>query len=216
MLTAGRVAEEVYVIADAVSGIAVVAGAVYVAGRVLVGEPHIVQRTGSAACPLQRGVGVLAYLVHADYEDDVTWAEGDGGHTVAVAVDVDDDAVLADGVGAAEIVVCRERLQIDGGSLLGRGGEVTVEQPILSAPVQGLDQSHVADGHGASPADGAARGHQLNHFLDGLSGRGAIVCAEMAAGKALQQLARQLLVSLFCYCHKFKFVRQQSLAIATI
>ena len=94
MLSAWRVAQEMYVITYTVSRIAIVARSVCLTGSILV-KPHTVDWTGGAASPFQCSVGVLAHLVHSYYKQYILWPEGYCSHSVAVAVDVYNHPVLA-------------------------------------------------------------------------------------------------------------------------
>ena len=69
MLAPGGVAEEVDVVADALRGVAVVADAVGLTGRLDV-EPGCIDGRRRAPCTCQSGFDGLGHLVQADDEDD--------------------------------------------------------------------------------------------------------------------------------------------------
>ena len=182
VFASGGVAEEVDVVADALGGVAVVADTVGLTGCVDVETGGVDGRSGAAGT----GEGCLyglGDLVDADDEDDLLRAPGDGGDTVAVAVDVDDDAVFGDGIGAGEIDIGGEGTDVHLHLRLIAFDEVTVEHVVTAFGTESIGDADVADGHRATPGDAAASGDEFQHFADGLFGCRTIECLHIAAGE---------------------------------
>ncbi len=139
------VAGEVDVVADALRAVAVVAYAVEAAGRVAA-QASGVDGSGDVAGACQGRLDGGSHLVHADDVNHIVWAPGDGGDTVAAAVDVDDDAVLGDGVGAGEEEVHIHRIEVALTLLLVGDGLVTVDDLVGAAIDEFACHAHLADG----------------------------------------------------------------------
>ena len=155
MLAFGRMTEIVDVIADAIVGETIVTYSVELAGRLNV-KTGGVDWCGKGTGAGKGGINVLGEFVHADDEDDVARAEGDCGNTITGAVDIHNYAVLGDGIGAAEIVIARECLEINlsGGGTVGC--LVAVIYLIFASLGEGCGNTDVTDGHRSSPCHTAA------------------------------------------------------------
>ena len=90
----GRIAQEVNMVAYTVGRVAVMASAVYCTRCIQI-ESCRVDRGGSSACTFQSRLCVLAHLVYANDKYYVLRSEGNGSHSVAIAVDINDDTVFA-------------------------------------------------------------------------------------------------------------------------
>ena len=139
------VASEMDVVANALRAVAVVAYAVEATRRVAAQACRVdggSDVTGAGECGLNSG----GNFVHPDDVDHVVRTPGDGGDTVATAVDVDDDAVLGDSVGAGEEVVHVHRVKVALALLLVGHSLVTVNDFVVAAVDEFVGQSHLAYG----------------------------------------------------------------------
>lgn len=105
------VAHYVNIVTDAVGRVAVVASAVNAARGVDVKACRIDGCRGAAGTG-NGSVNILCHLVEPCNHYHMLKAEGDGGHPVAIAVNVNNDTVLAYGVDAGEVKVARKCLKV--------------------------------------------------------------------------------------------------------
>ena len=190
MFASGGVAEEVDVIADALGRVAIVADSVGLTGCLDIEAGSIDGRRGAAGT----GEGCLyglGDLVDADDEDDLLRAPGDGGDTVAVAVDIHDDTVFGDGVGAGKVDISGESTNVHLYLRLVAFDEVTVEHVVTAFLTEGIGDADVADRHRTAPGDAAASGDEFQHFADGLFGCRAVECLHITAGEILDHALGQ-------------------------
>lgn len=197
---AGRVAQKVYMVADALGRVAVVACAVGMARGVDV-EAGRVDGCCGRSCPCQRGLCGLAHLVHARHHNNMFWTEGNGGHAVARAVYVHNHPVFAKRVNAADVEVGSEGHAVYLLRLLACGHGVAVVQGVSPRAVQCGGKPHIAYGHRSAPRYAAAFGYEFQYQLNGLCRCLAEVRPHVAAFQMLYDLGRQFLVSCLFRCH---------------
>ena len=194
------VAGEVDVVADALGAIAVVAHAVE-AARGVAAQAGGIDGGSNVAGPSQSGLNRWGHLVHPDDMYHVVRSPGDGGDTVATAVDVDDDAILSDGIGTGEEEVHVHRVEIALALFLVGDGFVTVDDLVMAAADEFGRQPHLADGLRAAPGDTATLGHERLDKGYSLGCGGTVMCVEVAALQVLDDATREQFVMDFDWCH---------------
>ena len=196
----GRIPKEMYVVADGLRRVAVVADAVNLTRGLDIESGGIGGRSG-AACSCQSILNRLRNLVEADDKNHLLGTPGDGSHTVAVAVNVHNDAILRNGIGAGQVDISRKRLQVHILLLLGSLDQVAVQNIQRTAFFKKIGDAKVAHRHGAAPSHAASVLNKIRNLLDSLLGRCTIIPLNVAYLQILYDGLSQPLIPLLLWCH---------------
>ena len=140
--------------------------------------------------------------MESDDEDDLLRTPGDGSYTIAIAIDVHNHTIFGDGIGAGEIDVGSECLEIDGLLLFGRRCKVAIEHFERAAITKIAGNTKVTDGHRAAPRHTAPIVDELGNLLHSFGSRGTIEGLDVATMKIMNERLGKALIPYFLRCHK--------------